>query len=57
MLRLFALSTLAVCPPAYFAMKFAAEDRHAVFNQVLEGGDGDLDDTWHERAIDWVYPV
>lgn len=57
MLRLFALTTLVVNPPAYLLMKSAAIARHKAFNRVVEGGDGNLKDTWHEDVIDWVYPV
>lgn len=57
MFRLFALATLCVCPPAYLAMKAAAEVRHEIWHAAVEGGKGDLKGTWHRDALDWVYPV
>ena len=57
MLRLFALSALVVNPPLYLAMKGSAYARHRVFKNVVEQDDTPLEDTWHQGALDWVYPI
>ena len=48
MLRLFALSALVVNPPLYLAI---------AFKNVVEQDDTPLEDTWHQGALNWVYPI
>lgn len=48
---------LLAFPPAYFAMKRAAIQRHLLWQHWLEDGAGDLTGTWHAALIDLVYPL
>lgn len=57
MLRLFALTALVVNPPLYLAMKGSAYARHRAFKNVVEQDDTPLEDTWHQDALNWVYPI
>ena len=56
-MRTFALTTLMLNPPAYLLMKGIAYARHKAFKNVVEHDDRPLVDTWHQHALDWVYPV
>lgn len=57
MLRLFALATLVVNPPAYLLMREAAYMRHEIFKRRVEKDPTPLEDTWHQDALDWIYPI
>jgi hypothetical protein len=57
MMRLFALTTLIVSPPAYMLLKGAAYMRHDLVKRRIEKDDRPLEDTWHQHALDWVYPI
>lgn len=58
MLRAFALTTLLVNPPAYLLMKGMAYARHEAFKNAIEDDiESELEDTWHQDALDWVYPI
>ena len=46
-----------VNPPAYYLMKQAAFARHQVFHEVIEKKDPDtFEDSWHQKALDKMYP-
>ena len=64
MLRLFALSTLVANPVGYVAMREAAYLRHEAVNEWendrrKKNGKKrkKMKDTWHQDALDWVYPI
>jgi hypothetical protein len=56
-MRAFALTTLMLNPAGYLLMKGIAYARHEAFKYVVEHDDSPLEDTWHQNALDWVYPV
>ena len=56
-MRTFALATLMVSPPGYLLMKGIAYARHEAFKNLVEHDDRPLEDTWHQHALDWVYPL
>ena len=56
-MRTFALATLILNPAGYLLMKGIAYARHEAFKKVVERDDRPLEDTWHQDALDWVYPV
>ncbi len=56
-MRTFALTALMLNPPGYLWMKGMAYVRHESFKDVVEQDDRPLKDTWHQNALDWVYPV
>ena len=56
-MRTFALTTLMLNPPGYILMKGTAYARHEAFKHVVERDDRPLEDTWHQDALDWVYPI
>jgi hypothetical protein len=63
MLRLFALATLTVNPVGYVAMREAAYARHELVHHAENKRrekkgkkKKKMKDTWHQDALDWVYP-